>query len=74
MTDYVMFKRTSMKNRTVLPKQAQSAKEICFFVKKQFANRFPKRFEWKAIHMADIIIADGHVIKNVVGPIPQNPV
>lgn len=66
-TKYTVFTRTSMKNRTILPKLAQSARVIKFFVRSSLASRFPKRLERKAIYMADLIMADGIIIKNTLG-------
>lgn len=74
MTEYVVFKRKNT-NPTILPKQSQSSKEAWFFVRKTIAHKFPSRgISWKAMHMADIIMVNGVMIKNVFGPITlQSP-
>lgn len=66
--EYVVVTRTSNKNRTVLPKPYMMAKELKFFVKSHLASRFPKRFDVRCMYMADLIMADGVVIKNRFGP------
>lgn len=70
MHGYSIFKRKPGKNRTILTKQFQSSKSITFLVRDSIAHKFPKRgISFLAIHMADLILADGVVYKNVFGPI-----
>lgn len=64
-TEYVVFVR-KVTNPTILPKPFQMKDKVKFFVRKKLAHKFPAGFSHRAIHMADLIMVDGQIIKNVV--------
>lgn len=68
---YVVFsKKPGKHSRTILPKRVMTCKTVKFLVKEECSRFFPKKgFTWKHLMMADIIFADGILIKNIFGPI-----